>query len=382
MPKLSTASKTPISSSNRKSVFLREWWLIEVERDSKLGIGGFVNRETLGSRGMRLLGSASVGKRYNLNAPENGIQVFASAAIAKRLDNNTLEAVDGITITISGCINRSRTLSYGFSAEYAAKSYRDKCANTTKRSLPMSFDDLPVTRVRDILLSTNGESESCAFTSIILRDILKQCSGHSLNQNGSSVDSVIETEFDHKQHDGLSLLNPTQKIIKDAHKIHKFPVDLHDRDMKSSKEIEDDYKQGNDGSISNANKISKESQANTHTQAAVYISSQPAANLAASSQKLTRTNSVSKTRTLPRLILVLVLSTLALFVSMISILQVIKVSDIVKIGCTHTRDTFRESSKGCLLSVLRRRGSGCCSVLLTGEKRAAKLLFGPAVWRG
>ncbi|XP_024986337.1 uncharacterized protein LOC112521607 isoform X2 [Cynara cardunculus var. scolymus] len=117
MPKLSTASKTPISSSNRKSVFLREWWLIEVERDSKLGIGGFVNRETLGSRGMRLLGSASVGKRYNLNAPENGIQVFASAAIAKRLDNNTLEAVDGITITISGCINRSRTLSYGFSAE-------------------------------------------------------------------------------------------------------------------------------------------------------------------------------------------------------------------------------------------------------------------------
>ncbi|XP_024986333.1 uncharacterized protein LOC112521607 isoform X1 [Cynara cardunculus var. scolymus] len=311
MPKLSTASKTPISSSNRKSVFLREWWLIEVERDSKLGIGGFVNRETLGSRGMRLLGSASVGKRYNLNAPENGIQVFASAAIAKRLDNNTLEAVDGITITISGCINRSRTLSYGFSAEvcdrflsgfpcnweeYAAKSYRDKCANTTKRSLPMSFDDLPVTRVRDILLSTNGESESCAFTSIILRDILKQCSGHSLNQNGSSVDSVIETEFDHKQHDGLSLLNPTQKIIKDAHKIHKFPVDLHDRDMKSSKEIEDDYKQGNDGSISNANKISKESQANTHTQAAVYISSQPAANLAASSQKLTRTSKNSPRR--------------------------------------------------------------------------------------
>lgn len=300
MSNLSSASRTPISSSNRKLVFLREWWLIEVERDFKLGIGGFVNRETLGSRGMRLLGSASVGKRYNLEAPDNGIQVFASSAIAKRLDNNTLEAVDGIIIMISGCINRSRTLSYGFSAEvcdhflsgfpcnweeYAAKSSRDKCANTTEQTLPMSFDDLPVTRVRDMLLSTNGESEACAFTSIILRDILKQCSGDSVNQSASSV----ETEVDHKQH-GVSLLNPTQKI-------HRFPVDLHNEDVENCKETEDDYKQGSGGSISNANKISEESQSNTRTRADVHISSQAATNLAAPSRKMQaeecNTNTVS-----------------------------------------------------------------------------------------
>ncbi|KAI3735236.1 hypothetical protein L6452_14728 [Arctium lappa] len=300
MPNLSSASRTPISSSKRKLVFLREWWLIEVEGDSKLGIGGFVNRETLGSRGMRLLGSASVGKRYNLDAPENGIQVFASAVIAKRLDNNTLEAEDGIIITISGCINRSRTLSYGFSAEvcdrflsgfpcnweeYAAKSSHGKCTNTTERSLPTKFDDLPVTRVRDMLMSTNGESEARAFTSIILRDIMKQCSGDSLNQNASSIDPITETEVDHKQH-GVSLLNPTQKIIEEAHKIHTFLVDLHDKDMESSKETEDDYRHENGGSISNANKISEKSQANTRTRTDVHISSKAAANLAASSQKI------------------------------------------------------------------------------------------------
>lgn len=66
---------------------------------------------------MRLFGSASTGKRYNLKTNENGIQVFGSAEISKRLDNNTLEAQDGIIITIIGVINRSRTLSNGFSPE-------------------------------------------------------------------------------------------------------------------------------------------------------------------------------------------------------------------------------------------------------------------------
>lgn len=206
MPNLSSACKTPISSSNHKSVLLHEWWLIKVEQESKLGVGGYTNRETLGSLGRRLLGSASFGKKCNFNTEnQKENKVFCSAAIGKRLDNNTLETVDGITITITGCIHRLRTLSYGFPPEvcdhflsgfpfdwekYSNESSQEKC----ERLLPLSFDDLPVTRACDILMSAARESEASAFTSLIIRDILKQCNEDSFNQNVSSVDSdeIIE----------------------------------------------------------------------------------------------------------------------------------------------------------------------------------------------
>ncbi|KAI3687592.1 hypothetical protein L1987_81292 [Smallanthus sonchifolius] len=173
-------------------------------------------RRTLGTRGVRFLGSASTGK--NINTIDGGIQVYVSAAIAKRHDNNTLEAVDGIIIRISGCINKSRTLSYGFSPEvcdgflsgfpytwedYASKPSHDKCANTAKQSLPVSFDDLPVTRVRDLLMS---ESDPRA---------------------------LAKTGLDHKQEDDISLSNPTRKVTEEDYKI---PVDIH---MENSKETED-----------------------------------------------------------------------------------------------------------------------------------------------
>lgn len=66
---------------------------------------------------MRLLGSASTGKRPDTNANEDEIQVYGSAAIAKRHDSTTLEAVDGIVIRITGFIDKLRTMSQGFSPE-------------------------------------------------------------------------------------------------------------------------------------------------------------------------------------------------------------------------------------------------------------------------
>ncbi|XP_076956705.1 uncharacterized protein LOC143631983 [Bidens hawaiensis] len=228
MQSLLSESKTPITSSKRKSVFLREWWLIKADGESQLAVGGFVNRETLQTRGMRLLGSASTGKRHN--NIEDGIQVYGSAAIAKRHDNNTLEAVDGVIIMISGCINKSRTLSHGFSPEvcdgflsgflcnwedYASKSFHDKCPNTTNQSLSVSFDDLPITRVRDLLMS---ETESRAAMSIVFADILKHTE-ISLHQSVPSTEkNPIETEIDQKQ-DAVSLSNDlksTKKITEDA----------------------------------------------------------------------------------------------------------------------------------------------------------------------
>ncbi|KAI3723707.1 hypothetical protein L2E82_35464 [Cichorium intybus] len=183
---------------------------------------------------MRLLGSASFGKKCNLNTEnQKEMQVFYSAAISKRVDNNTLETIDGYTVTILGCIHRSRTLSYGFPHEvcdhflsgfpskwkdYASQSPHEKC----ERSLPLSLDDLSVTRAVDILMSTARESEACAFTSIIVKDILKQCSKDSFNQSVSS-----ETNLGHKQDGNFSKINE---------EINSFPVDLHKEDLGKSKE--------------------------------------------------------------------------------------------------------------------------------------------------
>ncbi|MFS8003955.1 putative transcription regulator Others family [Helianthus anomalus] len=158
-----------------------------------------------------------------------------SAAIAKRHDNNTLESVDGVIIRISGCINKSRTLSYGFSPEvssplcfiilihiyffskvcdsflsgfpcswedYAFKSSHDRCDDdTTKQSLPASFDDLRVTHVRHLLSSG---TDSHALNSIIFGDIMKHTE-MVLNRSVPSVEKIsrnsVETEADHNDDD-------------------------------------------------------------------------------------------------------------------------------------------------------------------------------------
>lgn len=46
-----------------------------------------------------------------------GVRVFCSAAISKRHSATVLETVDGIMITVGGCLNRSRTHQNGFPSE-------------------------------------------------------------------------------------------------------------------------------------------------------------------------------------------------------------------------------------------------------------------------
>lgn len=46
-----------------------------------------------------------------------GVRIFYSAAISHRHDATTLDTLDGIKITISGFINRSRTHQNGFPSE-------------------------------------------------------------------------------------------------------------------------------------------------------------------------------------------------------------------------------------------------------------------------
>ncbi|KAK4373689.1 hypothetical protein RND71_009073 [Anisodus tanguticus] len=117
-------------------------------------------------------------------------RVFHSAAIAKRHDTVTFVTVDGITILVSGFINRCRTLQNGFSAEVcnqfllgfpynweesAALSFGestnedaafgisdfsesvDGSADRASSSFSMSIDHLPANVLRDLLLSSDPE---------------------------------------------------------------------------------------------------------------------------------------------------------------------------------------------------------------------------------
>ncbi|XP_015165394.1 protein EMBRYO DEFECTIVE 1674-like [Solanum tuberosum] len=93
---MAEANSFTLSSSFLKQVYLYDWWLIKADigdGSKRLGVGGFTAKERPDGR------------------------VFHSTTIAKRRDTTTLVTVDGITILLSGFINRCRTLQNGFSSE-------------------------------------------------------------------------------------------------------------------------------------------------------------------------------------------------------------------------------------------------------------------------
>ncbi|KAK2997056.1 hypothetical protein RJ639_024912 [Escallonia herrerae] len=193
-----------------------------------------------------------------------GIRVFGSAAIAKRHDPVTLETVDGITIKISGFINRSHAQQNGFPSavgrpfslafifvvvilqavieglasteyisyhfrlgfpynweEYAARYFGEEFANRavpsifpsldglnvssdsgTNKSFPSSLDDLLVTCVRDLLMFGHGNSEDGALIRSIFNSIHGKPCGNSCKTGGPTVHS------DGKSDGGISDKNP------------------------------------------------------------------------------------------------------------------------------------------------------------------------------
>ncbi|KAJ6366471.1 hypothetical protein OIU77_002956 [Salix suchowensis] len=168
---------TPASSLSVKSVWLYDWWLAKAEGDG-LAVSGFTFREGLGTR------------------------LFCPAAILKRHYATILETKDGITVTISGFINRDRTRENGFSfqicerfqlgfphswLELATQLGSEESANggvppgksgfdepkmssgTGASAASVSFEDIPVTRIRDVLTHPLGDSNDCA-----LADMLEQ----------------------------------------------------------------------------------------------------------------------------------------------------------------------------------------------------------------
>ncbi|XP_011026370.1 PREDICTED: uncharacterized protein LOC105126999 isoform X2 [Populus euphratica] len=128
-----------------------------------------------------------------------GTRLFCSAAIVRRHYATILETKDGVTVTVSGFINRDRTRENGFSfqicehfqlgfpyswLELATQLGGEESANrgsppgkwgfdepkipgTSASAASVSFDDLPVTRIRDIATHPLGDSKDCALADIL-----------------------------------------------------------------------------------------------------------------------------------------------------------------------------------------------------------------------
>ncbi|KAL5781076.1 hypothetical protein ACOSP7_006105 [Xanthoceras sorbifolium] len=194
--KQSQSPKTPftkLSSLPVKSVLLYDWWLVPAHGKG-LAVGGFASRESL------------------------GVRTFGSAAIVKRHDTTTLETADGITVTINGFINRSRTHLNGFPLEvcnhfllgfpYYWEEYANQCCDqasvgkgvltriscvedntsTCSRSStfqPFSSDEIPVTRIRDFFISPQRDVENGCLAQELFDEVLQKC-GYSSVQDKSA----------------------------------------------------------------------------------------------------------------------------------------------------------------------------------------------------
>ncbi|XP_048225677.1 kinetochore-associated protein KNL-2 homolog isoform X2 [Ricinus communis] len=104
----STSNSKPIDNSReegsvltshfKKTVSLRDWWLIKSDSDNdfqgkRLAVAGFACGE------------------------QQALRVFHSAPITKRFDVFTLETADGIIVIFQGFINRQKTIANGFSSQ-------------------------------------------------------------------------------------------------------------------------------------------------------------------------------------------------------------------------------------------------------------------------
>ncbi|KAG2720912.1 hypothetical protein I3760_02G056300 [Carya illinoinensis] len=213
-----TITRTPttiLSSPLFKSVLLHDWWLVRAPHGKGLAVGGVASLERV------------------------GVRIFCSAAISHRHDATTLDTMDGIKITISGFINRSRTHQNGFPSEvcnrfllgfpYNWEEYAVGCSSedSTDRGVstrvstsddsslrfrrdgtfPFSLVDLPVTRIGDLLMSTFGDREHRLITNSIYNNILGKSKGNSQSGVNDTPLCQKEIKVDHNSDNDNSGLN-------------------------------------------------------------------------------------------------------------------------------------------------------------------------------
>lgn len=215
-----TRTTSIVSSSLFKSVLLNDWWLEKPANGKGLAVGGFAYLERV------------------------GIRVFRSAAISKRHDTVTLETADGISITICNFINSSRTHQNGFDSEvcnhfrfgfpYNWEEYAIGCSgdkhrasafnefnmssgDSANKTFPFSFNDLPVTRIRDLSLPSFGDPENCLLTKSIFNDILGKSKGKNVDSRSDETPvNQKATKVDIKFENDNSIMN-SRDLTKEEH---------------------------------------------------------------------------------------------------------------------------------------------------------------------
>ncbi|CAN6917423.1 unnamed protein product [Brassica oleracea] len=155
-------SITPIGGT-LKSVSLSDWWLTKKANEKGLGVAGFESK----------------------GGPE--VRLFSSATISTRHDSTTLETSDGLTVSISGFINRSRSLQNGLSSEvcnrfllgfpYHWRDYTEEgfLEEEEEEDYGVSFDDIPVNRLQDVLFTASPRFQAKMLDDAVdsLRDLLR-----------------------------------------------------------------------------------------------------------------------------------------------------------------------------------------------------------------
>ncbi|CAN1748357.1 Protein EMBRYO DEFECTIVE 1674 [Linum perenne] len=139
-------------------VSLLDWWLVQGQGKEGIAVEGFACREL-------------------------GARLFRSAPILNRHDSTTLETTDGITITVGGMINRSRTIQSGFPISVCNRfllGFPHDWENVTAELdasekggapnlMPASFDDLSVRELSNIVMSIPEGSE-CHFWDMMVKN--------------------------------------------------------------------------------------------------------------------------------------------------------------------------------------------------------------------
>ncbi|KZV23327.1 ABC transporter G family member 17-like [Dorcoceras hygrometricum] len=128
----------------------------------------------------------------------HGTRGFLSSPIVKRHDAVTLLTADGITITVSGHLNRSRTLNNGFPLkvcndfvfgfpyyweEFASVSF-DRLETTSENSENVSLDAFPITILRDLFIGNLGHHGSNLVSTNIFDDVLQSTSAGTSSGDG------------------------------------------------------------------------------------------------------------------------------------------------------------------------------------------------------
>ncbi|XP_048321999.2 protein EMBRYO DEFECTIVE 1674 isoform X1 [Ziziphus jujuba] len=216
----SSTSTTKILPATIRSVFLCDWWLEKIN-GKRLAVGGTASRERLLTR------------------------VFISAPISKRYCATKLQTTDGMTITISGLINRSRTLQNGIPSkvcdqfllgfpydweEYATLGEESSAgaastiiSGRSEDNIPFSLNDLPETRTHDLLFSTIQNLDYNLLAESICNEIQRPLGNIISKKAGASINSNMECK--RLVRSGKSVLNAAPikcKKVKTDHKSHQL----------------------------------------------------------------------------------------------------------------------------------------------------------------